>query len=135
MNTAATVEEYIAGFPEEIRVILETIRTVIRKNAPTAVEGISYGMPAYRQHAVLVYFAAQKKHLGFYPTGSGVAGFADRLGAYKTSKGAIQFPYDKPIPLELIAEMVRFRVNEDAAIFAAKKAKKKNPLKGSAETK
>ena len=90
------------------------MRTLIRAASPDAEETMAYGMPAYRGRHVLVYFAANKAHLGFYPTPSAIVRFRDELAQYKTSKGTIQFPYDRPLPEELIREMVRFRVQEDA---------------------
>lgn len=110
MQTHNTVDEYIAGQPREIRGILEKVRAVIRETAPEAAEKISYGMPAYAQNGILVYFGAQKRHLGFYPTGEGMEAFKDSFAGYKTSKGAVQFPYDKPIPYGLITDIVKYRV-------------------------
>jgi len=107
-----TVDEYISRYPENIQKILKKIRRVIREVAPEAIEKISYGMPTFYQKENLVHFAANKKHLGFYPTSSGVKNFKEELIDYKTSKGAIQFPYDKPIPYELIKKIVKFRLNE-----------------------
>ena len=110
----STVDEYISSFPEKIQEILEQIRKVIRASAPKAVETISYQMPAYKLNGVLVYFAAQKKHIGFYPTASGVEKFQNELlGNYGFSKGAIRFPMDEPIPFELIKRIVEFRVTEN----------------------
>ena len=109
-----TVDEYISARPEPIRLILEEVRTLIRKIAPEARETISYGMPAYKINGKpLVYFAAQTKHLGFYATPSGHAKFAEKLSAYKQGKGSVQFPFDKPVPFDLIAEMVQFRLEEE----------------------
>jgi uncharacterized protein YdhG (YjbR/CyaY superfamily) len=107
-------DEYIAGFPENIQEMLNELRSAIRKAAPEAEETISYRMPAYRLNGILVYFAAQKNHIGFYPTSSGVNAFREELAAYKTSKGAIQFPLDKPIPLKLVSTIVKFRVKENS---------------------
>lgn len=115
MNKYKTVDDYIAQFPEEIQSILRKIRKTIRENAPCAIEKISYQMPVFWQDENLIYFAAMKNHIGIYPTASGVAAFADRLGEYKTSKGAIQLPIDKPIPYDLIAEITRFRVADAEA--------------------
>jgi uncharacterized protein YdhG (YjbR/CyaY superfamily) len=107
-------DEYIAGFPENIQEMLNELRSAIRKAAPEAEETISYRMPAYRLNGVLVYFAAQKNHIGFYPTSSGVNAFREVLSAYKISKGAIQFPLDKPMPLKLVSTIVKFRVKENS---------------------
>ena len=110
----STVDEYISSFPEEIQEILENIRKTIRASAPNAVETISYKMPAYKLNGVLVYFAAQKKHIGFYPTASGVNKFQNELmGNYEFSKGAIRFPIDEPIPIDRIKRIVEFRVVEN----------------------
>jgi uncharacterized protein YdhG (YjbR/CyaY superfamily) len=108
-----TVDEYISQFPEGVQGILFKIRAVIRKCAPEAVERISYQMPAFDQNGVLVWFAAHKHHIGFYPTGSGIEAFKEELSGYKSSKGAVQFPLDKPIPYELISKIVEFRLAEN----------------------
>jgi len=108
------IDEYIAGCPENVRETLEEIRAIIRKAAPGAEEKISYHMPAFDLNGILVYFAAQTRHIGFYPTSSGVTAFKKELGSYKSSKGAIQFPLDQPLPLELIDRIVKFRVRENA---------------------
>lgn len=112
---AANIDEYIAAFPEETQAMLAEMRATIRKAAPKATETISYGMPAFKQNAVLVYFAGYKHHIGFYPTGSGMAAFQDKLTQWKTSKGAVQFPLTEPLPKKLIAEIVRYRIKDDAA--------------------
>jgi uncharacterized protein YdhG (YjbR/CyaY superfamily) len=108
-----TIDQYIATFPPNIQAIVQQIRQAIHETAPDAEETISYQMPAFKQNGVLVYFAAFKDHIGFFPTGSGVEAFKERLSGYKTSKGTIQFPLDKPIPLDLVKEIVRFRVSEN----------------------
>ncbi|RYC51144.1 iron chaperone [Flagellimonas olearia] len=108
------VDGYIAEFPLEIQKKLNQIRTVIQKNAPDAIEGIAYGMPAYKLHKKpLVYFAGYAKHIGFYATPTGHSAFESQLSQYKQGKGSVQFPLDQPIPLDLIAEIVRFRVSEN----------------------
>jgi uncharacterized protein YdhG (YjbR/CyaY superfamily) len=107
------IDEYIASFPPNIQAKLQQLRQVIHEAAPDAQETISYQMPAIKQNGVLVYFAAFKNHVGFFPTASGVEAFKDKLAGYKTSKGTIQFPLDEPLPLGLIAEIVRFRVKEN----------------------
>jgi uncharacterized protein YdhG (YjbR/CyaY superfamily) len=109
-----TIDEYMAGLPEEIQVKLEQIRQSIKEAAPQATEAISYGMPAFKLNGVLVYFAAFKDHIGFFPTGSGVSHFQKELEPYHTSKGTIRFPLDKPIPLDLIKKIVKFRVKENS---------------------
>jgi uncharacterized protein YdhG (YjbR/CyaY superfamily) len=110
-----TIDEYIAGFPEDVQGKLSEVRSAIRKAAPDATEKISYRMPGFDYNGSLVWFAAFKNHIGFYPTSSGISQFEDELKKYAYSKGAIQFPIDKPIPLRLIARIVKFRVAENAA--------------------
>lgn len=119
------VDGYIATFPAGTQQLLQQMRAIIQSAAPDAVEVISYQMPAYKAHGILVYFAAYAKHIGFYPTGSGMAAFQDRFGNYKTSKGAVQFPLDQPLPAALIAEIVRSRVAQDDEKFASKAPKNK----------
>ena len=108
-----TVDEYLYDFPEAVQYLLEELRETIKQAAPEAVEVISYQMPAYLQEGKLVYFAAYKNHIGFYPTPSGIAAFKDELVAFNCSKGTVQFPIDKPLPLDLIARIVTFRVSEN----------------------
>jgi uncharacterized protein YdhG (YjbR/CyaY superfamily) len=108
-----SVDEYLSNYPEEVQNKLESLRSVIKKAAPGAIETISYNIPAYKQTNVLVYFAAYKNHIGFYPTSSGIRAFIDQLSKYKVSRGAIQFPIDEPLPLGLIAKIVKFRLQED----------------------
>jgi len=110
------VNDYIAQFPKEVAEKLMQIRKTIKKAAPEAEEKISYSMPAYKVNGYLVYFAAFKSHIGFYPTPSGIEAFKKELFPYKTSKGAIQFPLDKKIPYDLIKKITRYRVKEDSHI-------------------
>ncbi len=110
-----SIDEYISTFPQNIQALLRQIQTTIHNAAPKAQETISYQMPAFKQNGVLVYFAAFKNHICFYPTPSGVEAFKHKLAAYKLSKGAIQFPLDQPLPLDLIAEIVRYRVKNNAS--------------------
>jgi len=119
-----SIDEYIGLYPSEIQDILTTLRKVIKESAPEATEKISYQMPTFAMHGNLVHFAAYKNHIGFYPAASGVAAFTDKLVEYKTSKGAIQFPIDKPLPYELIREIVQFRVDENRKRAEDKKKKK-----------
>lgn len=107
-----TVDEYIDSFNGDTKKILEEIRKIIKSVIPNAQELISYGMPTYKIKKNIVHFAAFKKHIGFYPNPSGVTAFTDRLMEYKTSKGAIQFPLDRPIPYNLIKEITEFRLKE-----------------------
>jgi uncharacterized protein YdhG (YjbR/CyaY superfamily) len=116
-----TIDEYIAGLLPDIQQIVAEIRATVKKSAPDATETISYGMPAFKQNGILVYFAAFKQHIGFYPTPSGTEEFKAELAKYKSGKGSVQFPLDKPMPLALIAKMVKFRVKEDKEKAAAKK--------------
>ncbi len=118
------IDEYITGCPEDIQGKLTELRETIKKAAPGAEEKISYQMPAFTLNGILVYFAAQTRHIGFYPTSSGVKAFIKELGNYKTSKGAIQFPLDKTLPLELIARIVKFRVLENSDHLKSARKKK-----------
>jgi len=107
------VDDYIAAQPRNVAAILEKIRRTIKKAAPEAEEAISYQMPAYKYHGRLVYFAAFKKHIGFYPMASRIAAFKKELSAYKGAKGSVQFPLDKPIPLNLVKRIVKYGVKEN----------------------
>jgi uncharacterized protein YdhG (YjbR/CyaY superfamily) len=107
------IDDYLAGAPEDVRPVLEKIRQTIHDAAPQAEEAISYGMPAFKQNGALVYFAAFKDHIGFFPTGSGVSHFTKELEKYDTSKGTIRFPLDKPVPYGLITKIVKFRLKEN----------------------
>src|SRR5208282_2145757 len=108
-----TIDEYINTFPEDVHSILEKMRETIRKAAPEAVEAISYGIPTFKLNGNLVHFAAFRKHIGFYPTSSGIRAFKKEISTYKWSKGSVQFPIDKPIPYDLVKKIVRFRVKEN----------------------
>jgi uncharacterized protein YdhG (YjbR/CyaY superfamily) len=109
--TAATIDEYITGFPAETQALLEQVRAICREEAPGATETISYAIPTFDLRGRhLCHFAAFKSHLGFYPTDRGARAFADELGAYKGGKGTVQFPYRDPLPVDLIRRMVRLRV-------------------------
>ncbi len=119
-----SIDEYIAGFPQEVQAILEKIRTTIRKAAPGAEETISYQIPTFTLKGNLVHFAAFKKHIGFYPTPTGIERFKDELSVYKSAKGSVQFPFDKPIPYGLISKIVKFRVKENQERAKAKGKKK-----------
>lgn len=112
MNKFKNIDEYIFQYPKHIQIILQEMREIIHEAAPEAEEVISYSMPAFKMQDVLVYFAANKNHLGFYPTSTPIIIFKDKLSEYKTSKGAIQFPLDKPIPKELVQEIVTYRINQ-----------------------
>jgi uncharacterized protein YdhG (YjbR/CyaY superfamily) len=127
MNTpkAKDMDEYIAGFPTEVQLMLEELRATIRMAAPEAQETISYQMPAFSFHGILVYFAAFKNHIGFYPTGSGIEHFKKEVSAYKGSKGTVRFPLDRPLPLDLISQIVKFRVQQNLEKAELKKAGKR----------
>ncbi len=112
-GSQVTVDGYIAQFPMDVQAILQKVRSVIKESAPGAVERISYGMPGFYLNGMLVWFAGRKDFIGFYPTGEGIAAFKDELKGYKSSKGAVQFPLDQPIPYELIRRIVKHRVEEN----------------------
>jgi uncharacterized protein YdhG (YjbR/CyaY superfamily) len=118
------IDEYIAGFPHDVQQILEKIRLTIRKAAPDAEETIKYRMPTFTLKGNLVYFAAFKKHIGFYPVPTGIEKFKKELSVYERAKGSVQFPLDKPIPFALISRIVKFRVKENLDRAAAKGKKK-----------
>lgn len=108
-----TIDEYIAKFPQDVQQVLEKIRQVIHETAPEASEGISYQMPAFKLNGKnLVYFAAWKNHIGFYATPSGNEAFKKELSAYKGAKGSVQFPFNEPMPYDLIKKIVKFRIQE-----------------------
>ena len=109
----ATIDEYIRQFPDPVQGKLQILRYLIREVAPEAEEKISYQMPTFYLYGNLVHFAAYARHIGFYPTPSGIAQFKDQLSGYKHAKGSVQFPLDEPLPLELIEKIVRFRVEEN----------------------
>jgi len=113
MQTLQFIDQYISCFPEEVQEKLCLMRETVRNAAPEAVEVISYGMPAFKMKRILVYFAAFTKHIGFYPTSSGITAFEKELAAYKHAKGSVQFPLNEPLPLELISAIVQFRVEEE----------------------
>ena len=120
-NEFHTIDAYIALFSADIQKILKEMRAVIKAAAPEAEEKISYQMPTFAQKGNLVHFAAHKNHIGFYPNPSGIEKFRTELAEYETSKGAIQFPYEKPIPYDLIRRIVVFRVWENLEKAEAKK--------------
>ena len=114
------IDQYIAGFPTDVRAILETIRETIKKAAPDAEETISYQMPAFKLKGYLVYFAAFKNHIGFYPMPSAIEQFKKELSVYEGAKGSVKFPLDRPMPLVLIGKIVKFRVKENLEIAKTK---------------
>ena len=114
-NKPNNIDEYIARFPADVHEKLEQLRHTVIKAAPNANETISYGMPAFTLNGILVWFAAHSKHIGFYPRASGIEAFKKELSIYKNAKGSVQFPFDKPLPLKLITQIVKFRVAENLA--------------------
>lgn len=124
MKKPGTTEAYILQFPKETQLLLQQVRELIKKAAPGAEETISYGMPAFRLQGMLVYYAAWKSHIGLYPASSATfKSFEKELAAYTTSKGAIQFPYEKKIPVRLLTAIIKFRVKENLEKAALKKKK------------
>jgi uncharacterized protein YdhG (YjbR/CyaY superfamily) len=126
-NSFSSIDEYIAQFPAEIQSRLQTIRETIQAAAPAATEKISYQMPTFYLEGNLVYFAAYKNHIGFYPTPSGLSNFEAELTPYRVAKGTAQFQHDQPLPLALITRMVEFRVAENLNKAVEKKARKRKP--------
>jgi uncharacterized protein YdhG (YjbR/CyaY superfamily) len=119
------IDNYISQFPADLQTILEEVRKTIRQAAPDATEVISYQMPAFKQHGILVYFAAWKKHIGLYPPISGDEALERELSRYAGPKGNLQFPLDEPVPYDLIERIVKLRVEQDAAKAAARRKKRK----------
>lgn len=120
-----SIDEYMAQFSPEVQEKLDALRKVIKESAPDAQEKISYQMPTFVLHGNLVYFAAFKNHIGFYPTPSGIEAFKKQLTGFKTAKGSVQFPLDKPLPYDLVREIVKFRVAENIMKAKEKSQKKK----------
>lgn len=119
------IDRYIGQFSPEVQDLLQKVRDCIRKTAPEATETIKYQMPTYVLEGNLVHFAANKHHLGFYPSPSGLTAFSNEIAAYKNSKGAVQFPYDREIPFGLIEKIVRFRVDENKQLAMERQRKRK----------
>jgi uncharacterized protein YdhG (YjbR/CyaY superfamily) len=109
-----TIDEYIQGFPPDVQAILSQLRSTIKQNAPQAAEKISYRIPTFYLNGNLVHFAAFERHIGFYPGPTGIAHFAKKLKKYKSAKGSVQLPLDEPLPLQLIGDIVKFRVDENS---------------------
>lgn len=114
-----TIDEYIKSFPSDVQVVLRKIRQTIREAVPAATEAIAYQTPTFSLNGNLTHFAAYEHHIGFYPTPSAINAFKVEFAPYKSSKGAVQFPPDKPLPLALIKTVVAFRVKENSAKKAA----------------
>jgi uncharacterized protein YdhG (YjbR/CyaY superfamily) len=121
MESAGSIDEYIAGFPKEVQKLLEQVRATIKKAAPKAEEAIKYAIPTFILHGNLVHFGGYKSHIGFYPAPSGIEAFKKELSAYEGAKGSIKFPIDKPLPLSLISKIVKFRVQENKHLAKSKK--------------
>ena len=109
---AVDMDAYISQFPQDVKAILTNIRTLISEEVPEAQEKISYGMPTFYLKGNLIHFAAFKKHIGLYPTPTGISNFQEELSKYKQGKGSVQFPLDQPMPYDLIRRIVRYRVDE-----------------------
>lgn len=118
------IDEYIAGFPENVRQLLEEMRSAIQKAAPQAEEAIKYGIPTFVFNGNLVHFAAYKNHIGFYPAPAGVAEFKKAISPYEAGKGTLRFPLDKKLPLALIGKIVKFRVKKNSETTKIKLKKK-----------
>lgn len=115
MSDSKDIDNYLSIFPAGTQHLLEQLRKAIKNAAPGAIEKLSYQMPAYDLNGILVYFAGYKSHIGFYPTSKGIEAFKDKFGDYKWSKGAIQFPLNQPIPIDLVTDIVKFRVIQNQA--------------------
>jgi uncharacterized protein YdhG (YjbR/CyaY superfamily) len=120
------IDDYISGFPEEIQGILNKVRGIIKAAAPDAEETINYGIPTFRLHGNLVHFAANSRHLGFYPSPSALEVFKNELSGFGTSKGAVRFPYKSEIPYDLIAKIVIYRLEENLEKAYKKSAEAKS---------
>ena len=129
MHKPENFKAYLADYPPATRKLLRQLRGIVVKNARGAEEIISYGMPAFMLHGRLIYFAGYERHIGFYPMPSAIANFKKELQGYKTAKGSIQFPLNRPLPVALIAKIVKFRVEENLAKEAWKTALKKESNK------
>jgi uncharacterized protein YdhG (YjbR/CyaY superfamily) len=117
---AKNIDEYIARYPADVQELLQTIRATIQTAAPDAKEAIKYAIPTFILNGNLVHFGGYKSHIGFYPAPIGIEAFKEETAKYETGKGTLQFPIDKPLPLELISRIVKFRVEKNL-----EKAKKK----------
>lgn len=118
-----TIDAYIAGFPEDVQILLNKVRSTIRKAAPDAEEAIKYGVPTFTLNGNLVHFAAFKNHIGFYPAPSAIQKFRKQLSVYEGAKGSVRFPLDEPVPYSLIRDIVKFRVLENSSKSKEKKTR------------
>jgi uncharacterized protein YdhG (YjbR/CyaY superfamily) len=107
------IDDYVGRFPKEVQQLLTKLRLTIRKAAPKSAESISYGIPKFALDGYMVYFAAYKSHIGFYPGAAAIATFKKELSAYKNAKGSVQFPIDEPLPLHLVSRIVKFRMKQN----------------------
>jgi uncharacterized protein YdhG (YjbR/CyaY superfamily) len=121
----ANIDEYIASFDSEIQNLLELFRGTVKQVAPEATETISYGMPAFKQNGMLIWFAAHTNHIGFYPRASAIEKFRKELSDFKSAKGSVQFPMNKPLPVDIIRQIVQFRLMENMQKIVVKKTKAK----------
>ena len=117
-----TVDQYIAAFPADVKKRMQQLRKTIKAGAPNADELISYQMPGYKYFGMLVYFAAYKNHIGFYPGAGGLLEFYKELSSFKSAKGSVQFPHDRPIPYDIISKIVKFRVKQNEEKISLKKS-------------
>ena len=118
------IDAYITQFPADVQTVLEKVRATIRSAAPSAKETISYQMPAFKQHGILVYFAGWKKHIGLYPPIAGDKALETAIARYAGPKGNLLFPLDEPIPYDLIERIAKLRVKQDSEKAAAKRKKR-----------
>ena len=118
-----TIDEYISAFSPEVRAILQEVRQVVRSAAPGAQEAISYNIPAFKLNGVLVYFAAFKQHIGFYPPIRGDSRLEKAVSQYAGEKGNLRFPLDQPIPYALIERITKLRVKQNLAKAKAQRKK------------
>lgn len=123
MTKAATVDEYIKMYPPEVQLLLQQVRKTIKAAAPKAEEVISYGIPGYKYYGMLIFLSAWKEHISIYPAPRAHESFKKELAAYKGGKGTAQFPFDQPIPYDLIKRITQFRVKSNEEAFAAKAVK------------
>lgn len=129
MNKSTEVDQYIAGFPEEVQDLLRQLRAFIQNAVPEAQESISYAIPTFKLEGNLVHYAAFKNHIGFYPGPSALLAFQEELAGYKGAKGSVQFPLHQPLPWDAIAGIVALRVKQNLAKAAAKAQVKKKTTK------
>lgn len=113
MKKYSNIDEYILSFPPEVQILLKMMRKTIHQAAPEAGEKIGYGIPTFTFRGNLVHFGGFKDHIGFFPTSSGVEAFKKELGDYAVTKGTIRFPIDKPLPMDLITKIVKFRLKQN----------------------